>query len=244
MRDASVTAQGGGVVDLGGAVAGELTADPATLAFGRAQGDGWHVTQELTVRNVSTRRLSVRPRNTGSGGLLITSKPRRLRLKPGGHATLILQARLEGTPSSEGSAEGSLLLTSAGTEPLKVPWAITFGPPPGSLISAVALSQAAFRPSDTTPAVLSLRAGLVTSAPAGAQVQPVSRLDVELWHAGHRLGLLARLRDLLPGRVAIGLTGRGPGGTQLLPGRYQVRLLAYPTSDGPATRRTIAFRIK
>jgi hypothetical protein len=244
LRESSVTAQGVGLVDLGQSVAGELAADPVTLAFGRAQGDGWHSKQELTVHNVSTRRLSVRVRNTGSGGLLVTSKPRRLRLRPGGHATLTLLARLAGTPPSEGSAEGLVLLVAPGVAPLKLPWAITFGRPPASLISAVALSETSFRPSDTTPAVLSLRAGLVTPAPAGTQVQPVSRLDVELWHAGHRIGLLARLRDLLPGRVAIGLTGRGPGGSRLAPGRYQVRLLAFPTSDGPATRRTIAFRIK
>ena len=60
----------------------------------------------------------------------------------------------------------------------------------------------------------------------------------------HRNGLLARLRDLLPGRVAIGLTGRGPGGNVLQPGRYRVRLVALPTSEGPPTIRTIAFRIK
>jgi hypothetical protein len=52
------------------------------------------------------------------------------------------------------------------------------------------------------------------------------------------------LRDLLPGRVAIGLTGRDPNGDRLAPGRYRVRLLAFPTSDGPPTSRTIAFRIK
>ncbi len=244
MRETSVTAQGAGLVDLGQAVAGELSADPATLAFGRARGDGWHAKQELTVHNVSTRRLVVRVRNTGSGGMLITSKPRRLRLKPDGQATLTLVARLAGTPPSDGSAEGLVSLVARGAGPLRIPWAITFGRPPASLISAVALSETGFTPSDITPAVLSLRAGLVTPAPTGAQVQPVSRLDVELWHAGHRIGLLARLRDLLPGRVAIGLTGRGPGGTRLDPGRYQVRLLAFPTTDGPATRRTIPFRIK
>jgi hypothetical protein len=75
-------------------------------------------------------------------------------------------------------------------------------------------------------------------------VHPVSKLDIELRRGNHRIGLLARLRDLLPGRVAIGLTGRGPGGNVLQPGRYQVRLLAFPTSDGPPTSRTIAFRIK
>jgi hypothetical protein len=75
-------------------------------------------------------------------------------------------------------------------------------------------------------------------------VHPVARLDYELWHAGKRLGLLARLRDQLPGRVAIGLTGRGPAGAPLDPGRYTVRLVAVPTSKAPPTIRTIAFRIR
>ena len=44
------------------------------------------------------------------------------------------------------------------------------------------------------------------------------RLDVELRTAGgKRLGLLARLRDLLPGRYAFGLTGHGPTGQLLDP---------------------------
>jgi Subtilase family/Peptidase inhibitor I9 len=244
IRDTSVTAQGAGLVDLGAAAAGEISADPVTLAFGRAQGDGWHATQELVVRNVSTRGLLVRVRSTGSGGLQITPKPRWMRLKPSGHTTLTLRARLEGAPPSDGSAEGTVLLVARGAGPLKIPWAITFGPPPQSLISAVALSAGAFEPSDTTPAVLSLRAGLVTAAPAGTQIHPVARLDVELWRGRDRLGLLARLRDLLPGRVAIGLTGRGPNGNRLARGRYRVRLLAVPTSKGPATSRTIPFRIK
>jgi hypothetical protein len=242
--DTGVSAQGAGLVDLGAAAAGEISADPVTLAFGRAQGDGWHATQQLVVRNVSTRRLLVRVRSTGSGGLQILPKPRWTRLKPGGHTTLTLRARLVGAPPSEGSAEGTVLLVARGAGPLKIPWAITFGPPPQSLISAVALSTPAFTPSDTTPAVLSLRAGLVRAAPAGTQVHPLGRLDVELLRGNHRIGLLARLRDLLPGRVAIGLTGRGPGGNRLVPGRYRVRLLAFPTSAGPATTRTIPFRIK
>jgi hypothetical protein len=244
ISNTSVTAQGAGLVGLGAAAAGEISADPLTLAFGRAQGDGWHSTQELVVRNVSTRALLVRVRSTGSGGLRIAPKPRWLRLKPGSQATLTLHARLEGAPPSEGSAEGAVVLVARGAGPLRIPWAITFGPSPPSLFSAVALSASAFEPSDTTPAVLSLRAGLVAAAPAGAQVHPVAKLDVELWRGRHRIGLLARLRDLLPGRVAIGLTGRGPGGNRLAPGRYSVRLLAFPTSEGPATRRSIPFRIK
>jgi minor extracellular serine protease Vpr len=244
IHDTSVTAQGAGLVDLGAAAAGEISVDPVTLAFGRAQGDGWHSSQEVTIRNVSSRTLLVRVRSLGSGGLVITSKPRWVRLKPGGHASVTLRARLNGAPPPGGSAEGSVLLVARGAGPLKVPWAITYGEPPQSLISSVALSADSFKPSDTTPAVLSLQAGLVRAGPAGAEVHPVSKLDVELWRNKRRIGLLARLRDLLPGRVAIGLTGRGPGGNVLQPGRYEVRLLALPTSEGPPTSRTIAFRIK
>ena len=52
-------------------------------------------------------------------------------------------------------------------------------------------------------------------------------LEVELWTAaGKKLGTLARLRDLLPGRYALGLTGRGVSGRALAPGRYVLRLQA------------------
>jgi hypothetical protein len=121
---------------------------------------------------------------------------------------------------------------------------ITFGPPPLGLISGVALSAGSFKPSDTTPAVLSLRAGRVTTSPTGIEVQPVAKLDVQLWRGRNRLGLLARLRDLLPGRVAIGLTGRGPDGTPLPAGRYRIQLVAEPTNRGPSTSRTIGFTIR
>jgi hypothetical protein len=240
----SVTAQGSGLVDLGAAVAGEISVEPTTLAFGRAQGDGWHSTQVLVVHNVSTRRLLVRIHPAGSGGLVITPKPRWTRLKPGGRTLVRLSARLQGAPPSGGSAEGAVVLVPRGTGPLRIPWAITFGRPPRSLISAVGLSSTAFKPSDTTPAVLSLRAGLVSQSPVGTQVVPVAKLDVELWRGRNTLGLLARLRDLLPGRVVIGLTGRGPDGTLLPPGRYRIQLVADPTGPGPPTSRTIGFRIR
>ena len=77
------------------------------------------------------------------------------------------------------------------------------------------------------------------------QVQPVARLDVELWRGGERLGLLARLRDLLPGRVAIGLTGRDPDGrTCSTRAATAIRLSRFRRATGPPTSRTIAFTIK
>ena len=45
--DESVTAQGAGLVDLGESAAGEITADPVAFAFGHAEGDGWHASQQL-----------------------------------------------------------------------------------------------------------------------------------------------------------------------------------------------------
>jgi hypothetical protein len=244
LPEAGVAAQGAGLLDLGAASAAELATDPGTLAFGRAQGDGWHATQQLTLRNASSRWLPVRVRAVGQGGLEIASTPDQAYIRPGGTRTVRLRARIAGAPPTEGSAEGSILLVARGAGPLRVPWEITFGPPPRRLISAVALSATAFKPSDTTPAVLSLRLGSVVEAATGPQVQPVRRLDVELWRGSRRLGLLARLRDLLPGRVAIGLTGRNPSGGVLRRGQFQIRLLAVPTSGGPSTRETIDFRIK
>lgn len=244
IRDTTVTAQGAGLVDLGAGAAGEITADPTTLAFGHAEGDGWHAKQQVVIRNVSTRTLLVRIRNGGSGGLVIDSKPRWVRLKPGGHAPVELRARLNGAPPAGGSAEGAVLLVPRGSAALRLPWAITFGKPRRDLVSAVALSEGSFRPSDATLAVLSLQAGVVLPAPAGTEVHPVSRLDVWLWRGRNRLGLLARLRDLLPGRIAFGLTGRGPDGTMLPHGAYRIELVAAPTGDGPTTTRTIGFRIK
>src|SRR5262249_17925636 len=147
VRDTTVTAQGAGLVDLGAAVAGEITAEPTTLAFGHAKGDGWHASQEIEIRHVSTRKLLVRIRNGGRGGLGIDPKPHWVRLKPGGHALVRLDARLAGEPPDAGSAEGAVLLVPRGSDPLRLPWAITFGPPQRALISSVALSETAFTPS-------------------------------------------------------------------------------------------------
>jgi len=244
LPETSVTAQGAGLLDLGAASAAEVTVDPVTLAFGRAEGDGWQATEELMVRNASSRQLLVRVRAAGQGGLVIDSKPKWVRLKPGKQASMQLRVRLNGAPATDGSAEGTVLLIARGAGPLKIPWTVTFGSPSTALISEIGLSESAFKPSDTTPAVLSLRAGSLLETPTGAQVQPLAKLDVELWRGRKRLGLLARLRDLLPGRVTLGLTGRDPDGTLLKRGAYTIRLLARPTSGGPMTRRTITFRIK
>ena len=66
-------------------------------------------------------------------------------------------------------------------------------------------------------------------------------LELELWTAdGRRLGVLARLRDVLPGRYAYGLTGRGPSGRLLAEGSYVLRLRAHPVDGDDGTQPSTA----
>ena len=76
-------------------------------------------------------------------------------------------------------------------------------------------------------------------------MQPVALLELELIRGdGTDLGTLVRLRDLLPGRYAFGLTGRSPAGNPLGRGRYMIRVVAVPSLPGPASRSKVAFTIK
>jgi hypothetical protein len=90
--------------------------------------------------------------------------------------------------------------------------------------------------------VLSFQAGRIA---AGGQLEPVALLTLQLRGPdGERLGTLAQLRDLLPGRYAFGITGRDAEGSTLEPGRYHLRLTAYPTGPGEPSRASVAFTIR
>jgi hypothetical protein len=116
---------------------------------------------------------------------------------------------------------------------------------PAGLLGKLELSARSFKPSAAAPAVVALRAGRLSRPSGLTQVEPVLRLDLELRSArGKPLGLLARLRDLLPGRYAFGLTGRGPNGRVLRRGGYRLRVVAWPAGGGPAVRRSVRFRIE
>jgi hypothetical protein len=142
------------------------------------------------------------------------------------------------------AASGVLTITPIGGTAIRVPWAVVLRSGTG-LLGPVSLTQRRFKPSERTPAVVVLRAGRVVRAPRVTTVVPVLLLDVELWTArGKRLGLVARLRDLLPGRYAFGLTGRGPGGKVLRRGRYRLRVFAFPTGGGAPDSRSVGFTIR
>jgi subtilisin family serine protease len=245
----SVTAQGAGLVDVGGATATEVTAAPASIAFSRVTSSKWRADEVIALRNVSFRRLilslHVAVSREGAGPLLFELKPQRLSLAAGRTIRVHLRARVAAKPEGTAPAEGLLVITPAAGREVHVPWAILFGRRVAPTLGAVRLSVHAFRPSDAAPALLSFVAGSVSQAAGRASVSPLSRLDLELWSPdGGRIGRLAQLLDVLPGRYSFGVTGRDPTGAVLPSGDYQLRLLAYGTDPGPPTVEAVAFTIK
>lgn len=236
-----VTLQGAGVVDPAAAAAAEVAVEPAGLAFGRADGAGWRVAQAVNVRNLSARRLDIGFGITrdewGEPKLSFAAAPANVSLGPGASANVTLVASAPGPLAGE--AGGAFVVSPQGSRPVRLPWAVVFREKPKRLLAGVTLSSRRFSPSDTAPAVLAFRAGNVTSDADGHVVEPVEVLEAELVTAkGDRLGLLARLHDLLPGRYAFGVTGRGPSGRELRPGRYAVRLRARPVAGDYGARVT------
>jgi len=215
------------------------------MSFGRATGDGWHATRKLVLRNLSSRALRLRvsadERDNGGGrGLVFAFAPERMRIPPGGIARVFVAVRSL-TPAGP-PVEGMFEVTPRGSAPIRVPWLVRFRPRENELLGSVRLSTASFRPSDNAPAVLSFQAGRIAS---GGQLEPVARLELALrGPGGARLGVLAQLRDLLPGRYAFGLTGRNAEGETLEPGRYRVKMTAYPTGEGTPSRAEVVFAIR
>jgi hypothetical protein len=245
------TTQGGGLVDPTHAATAEIAVEPATLAFGRAEGSGWNTTRPVTVRNVSSRPLAISfgliLDDASTPGLSFSADPAQLRLAPGAAEDVIIGVSAgEETPTGVG---GVIVVSAEGAQPVRIPWAIALraaGKAP--LVGDVQLSHHEFAPSDQAPVVLAFRAGRVDRAVAGELIEPVGVLELELWTAeGRRLGVLARLRDVLPGRYAFGLTGRGPFGKALPDGNYVLRLRAHPVDgdDGtPPSTAEAVFTIK
>jgi hypothetical protein len=96
-----------------------------------------------------------------------------------------------------------------------------------------------------TPALLAIDAGRVLGVAGAPEIRPLQLLDVDLWRAdGTRVGLLARLRDVLPGRYTFGLTGRDPSGQLLPPGNYVIKIVGYPVDGRPLSRRRVPFTLR
>ena len=217
LPDEPVTTQGGGLVDVGAAATTELSATPATLAFGR-NGSASFVVTNLSVHNVRAT-LVARRLDHGSTRVQLALDRTAVAIPAGRSVSVRLHA------TGAGTAEGVVVVRSGGRA-IRVPWA-TARAGAATLLPNVTLAMPQ----------LTVDAGRVTTTHGTPVIVPVARLDVEL--VG--VGLLARLRDVLPGRYTFALTGRGPTGRLLPPGAYAIRVRATPVDGGPATVRTVRF---
>jgi hypothetical protein len=207
------------------------------------------VKASFTLTNLSTRNvhatLAVRTQDEGAAAVDFSLRPNRIQLRPGQSVLVHLGALTASAPSGSSTADGAIVASVNGGGGARVPWAIAFGPDRLDLIAKATLSSTSFTASDVTPTLLSIDAGRVLGSPGLPEIRPLQLLDVDLWRADDtRVGLLARLRDLLPGRYTFGLTGRGPDGQLLPPGKYVVKIVGYPVEGGPLSRRRLSFTLK
>ena len=127
---------------------------------------------------------------------------------------------------------------------LQVPWTIAVPLADRDLIPSARLSSRVFEPSDVEPAVLTVIVGRVDGSPERPQLLPLEELSIDLYRGKRRLGRLALVRDLLPGRYSFGLTGRGADGRRLAPGTYDLRLTAVPVGGGASDGEVVSFAIR
>jgi subtilisin family serine protease len=244
-----VTREGAGLLDATAAGAASLAVEPSALALGRATDTAWSDARTITVTNVSSRIVHLgfaSVADEGGSSFSFTAEPARLNLGPGASTQVTLG--ISAPADKRIGTSGVVLAVPDGGQPARVPWAVA--PATGrseDLIGALSISNWEFEASKTAPSVVAFRAGRTNPAGDGS-IEPVGLLEIELWTAdGKKLGVIARLRDLLPGRYAIGLTGRDANGKVLPAGTYVLRLRAQPvdSEDGtpPSTAQTV-FRIK
>jgi hypothetical protein len=234
---------GAGMVDVDAAAAAEVVALPGTVALPEPGPEGTASTP-LLLRSVSNRPLDVALSiDRLGGGAKVEVAPPLVRLKPGKTVEVTLTAPPAAAPRRPGALLGSVHVRPEGAAWTRVPWALALPVVDKPVLRNVRLSRKALAVDDDTPLVLSLVAGRVDGTAARPQVLAIDRLDVELLSEGKALGRLVRLRNLLPGRYAFGLTGRDPAGERLAAGTYELRIVARPVA-GPDGVATVVFVVR
>ena len=233
-----VTAQGAGALDAGAAAAGEVAASPTTLALGISNAPGRKVEAAFTLTNVSSRPvqvvLGVRAQHEGAATIHFALRPSRVALAPGRSAIVHVDALTTSPAIGSGTADGAVVGSITGGGTVRIPWAIGFEARPAGLIRSASIAGH----------VLTVDAGRVLRLAGRPEIRPLARLDVVLRAGDGRLvGLLARVRDVLPGRYVFQLTGRGPGGAPLPRGAYVATVLAYPADGGPPEGWPLRFTV-
>lgn len=235
-----------GTVDPSGAAAVELVADPPTVGLGVAFAENAEVGRFVTLRNVSRRPLDVtiEPGTADAADIAVDIIPRAARLRPGASVQIAVSATVPLLPRAPAALRGVLRVKIRNGAVLQVPWTIAVPLAGPDLIPSARLSSQAFEPSDVEPAVLTIVAGRVDGTAERPQLLPLEELSIDLYRSDRRVGRLALVRDLLPGRYSFGITGRGVNGRRLPPGAYVLRLTAIPVGGGDADVERVPFTIR
>ena len=243
-RDLDAAASGAGLLDLRRAVQQEVISVPPSISFGVPVRDTLELEQRVRLRNVSTRPLTFSVQTIGLTlkGVEITVDPSEVTLRPGAARQIVVRADTSTLSEQAGAATGELALVGSGAD-VHIPWAVAVPVRETDLLSRVSLKKTAGRVSDATPVVLSLVAGAITPTP-GPQVRPLEVLEVQLRRGDELIGVLARRRELLPGRYTFGLTGRGPSGERLRRGSYVVRVVARPGDGMRAQVEDVVYEVR
>lgn len=235
---APASAQGGGAIDVAAALQTTLIVDPPIVALGAPTRGAWtsEVLLELENLGPSEQQVTFALVPDGSDPLPLDFRvdPSSLALGPGERKAVRLVVSLsEAEAEWEGWISGSILVQPAEGTPTRVPFATAFAhDPPAPLVDAARLAPV---PDDNDAgllSILSFRVGWVGESPAGLALGPVALLEVELWEGSRFVGTIARMRDLLPGRYSVGLTGRAPDGSVLAAGEYRLQFVARPAIAG------------
>ena len=202
--------------------------------------------RRVRIRNVTTRRLrvSVAAEVEGIAGVSVTVKPQRLLLRSGAERELALDG--EGDVRSTRARRDHRLRSGRGgraAAEIAIPWAVALPAAAEPLLDDVELSTARFKASDRAPAVLSVRAGGVRDEGGRSQLRPLTRLDVELWRGRERLGLLARLRNVLPGQLRLRRHRARAARRRARPRAVPPEVVAIPPA-GKREARSVGFRIR
>jgi hypothetical protein len=241
----SLSAQGLGALDLAAAAQAPVAATSQSLAFPLLRARHKHATLTFVLRNLGAGRLVAALSVVREGNpdwLRVRVSPGRLLIR-GRHSRQIkLRVDLVGK-NRDSSAQGTVAVL-VGRSVLRVPWSVRSASGPSDLISAASLSHRSVTVSDSGAEVLTLGLGRVSGL-SERRIEPATKVEVALWNGvGRYLGVLARMRDVLPGHYVFGLTGRSPAGAELAPGPYRLRITAFPSGGGKVSRRTLRFTIK
>lgn len=242
----SLKRQGLGALDLAAAAQAPLALESQSLTFPLLRGARKQATLELGLRNLDANKLVAAVSVNREGNpdwVRVRVWPSRPLIRGGHRRNIKLRVDLVGENRGS-SAQGSVTLLLPGRRVLHVPWSVRYVAGRSDLISSARLSRSSVTASDSTAEVLTLGLGRVTGT-WERRIEPAAKVEVALWNgAGRYLGVLARMRDVLPGHYVFGLTGRSPAGATLAPGGYRLRVSAFPSGGGKVSVRSLRFTIK